>query len=102
MIKYILIIFLVFLTMNAIASSSLNYTIQAPPKSIEDKSLYYYLNTLYSRWNTLQVTEQQPNVNIEGNYGNIIVYKNGATFYLAVETTSPSGTTWQGIALGAI
>ena len=80
----------------------LNYILNAPPKTEDEKSLYQYLNTLYGRWNTIQITIQEPNGNITANYGNIIVYKNGSTFSLAVETTSPSGKTWKGIALGAV
>lgn len=82
--------------------TDLNYILQAPPKTEDSNSLYYYLNTLYQRWNTLQVTTQEPNANIEANYGNIIVYYDGSNYWLSVQTTTPSGTVWKGVKLGAV
>lgn len=84
------------------ALQDLNYVLQAPPKTNNELSLYQYLNTLYSRWNTLQITTQEPNGNVEANVGNIIVYKNGSIYSLAVEINSPSGTNWTGTTLGGI
>lgn len=105
MIKYFIIIFLVTLTIKTIASPVLtdfNYVIPAPPKESDDKSLYLYLNNLYNRWNTLQVTTTSPNGNITSNFGNIIIYYDATDYWLAVETTKPKGTTWKGIKLGVV
>ena len=63
---------------------------------------YQYMYQIYSNWNKIQVTIQEPNGNFQGNYGQLIIYKNGSTFYLATETTSPQGTTWVGVQLGAV
>lgn len=84
------------------ALQALNYILIAPPKTEDSKSLYQYLNTLYSRWNTLQVTTQEPNGNVDSSYGNIIIYYDGSNYWLAVQTLKPSGTTWKGIKLGAV
>jgi hypothetical protein len=81
---------------------ALNYILPAPPKTDDAKTTYYYLNTLYSRWNTLQITTQEPNGNVTGNYGQLIIYNNSGTYFLAVETKTPNGAVWKGITLGAI
>lgn len=81
---------------------SLNYTIPSPPKKDDSKFLYDYLNILYQRFNILQVTNKEPNGNINSDIGQIILYNNSGTYYLAVQTISPNGSVWKGIALGAI
>ena len=106
MIKWILIIFIVLFSVRAIASApaigSLDYILLSPPKTDDATNLYQYLNTLYNRWNQLQVTTQEPNVNLNANYGNIVVYYDGTNYWLAVETTAPNGTTWVGTKLGSV
>lgn len=82
--------------------NSLNYVLQAPPKSEDVRSLYNYLNTLYSRWNQIQVTTQEPNGNVSEPYGSLILYFDGSNYFLAVETKSPNGSIWNGIKLGSI
>lgn len=105
MIKYLFIIFFVFISVKVIAApllTSIDYVMPAPPKTEDVKSLYMYLNIIYGNWNKLQVTTQEPNVNFNASYGNIIIYYNGTNYYLCVETTAPSGTTWKGVVLGSV
>ncbi len=80
----------------------LNYIMPAPPKTEDAKALYNYLNMLFQRWNILQLAVQEPNGNIDADIGQQIIYNNNGTYYLAVETATPHGTTWVGVALGAI
>lgn len=82
--------------------TSLNYVLQAPPKDESPLALYSYLNMLYQRWNVLQLSTQEPNGNIDSDYGQQIIYNDGTDFWLAIETTSPHGTTWKGIKLGSV
>lgn len=82
--------------------SSINYALPSPPKDENVLSLYQYLNTLYNRWNTLQVTTQEPNGNVDANYGNIIIYYDGTDYWLSIQTAKPDGTVWKGIKLGAV
>ena len=82
----------------------LNYIIQAPPKTEDPNSLYQWIYQIYQRWMQCQITTQEPNGNIDAGVGSLIVYHNTSTaqYYLAVETTSPQGTTWVGILLGSV
>lgn len=106
MIKYIFIIFFIFISVKAIAfqsiSNGFDYTLQAPPKTSDMKSLYPYLYTLYTQWMTGQVTKTSPNGNIDSAYGSIAIYYDGTNYWLMVETTSPSGNSWVGTKLGVI
>ena len=105
MIKYILIIFFVFIGIKAIAAPALqdlDYILQSPPKTEDAKALYDYLNTIYSRWNTMQVSTQEPNGNIGASYGNLIIYYDGSDYWLAIQTKAPSGTVWKGVKLGSV
>ncbi len=102
--RIILLISLFLFTLSLIGQASpvmsaINYVLPAPPKTEDARSLYNYLNTLYGRFNQLQVTTQDPNGNIVENYGSTILYVNGSTYILEVQTTSPNGSTWVGINL---
>lgn len=101
----LIIIFFVSMSVGVFAAPALqdlDYILQSPPKTLDPLSLYQYLNVIYSRWNTLQVSTQEPNANISANYGNIIIYYDGSNYWLAVQTTAPSGTTWSGVKLGVV
>lgn len=106
MFKYILIIFLVLISVRAIASQSVlsgfDYTLPAPPKSEDTRSLYSYLYTIYQQWMTAQVTTTSPNGNIDSAYGNVAIYFDGTSYWLIVQTTAPMGTTWVGTKMGTI
>lgn len=80
----------------------LNYNLVSPPKTETAQSLYQYLYVLYQRWMELQITTKEPNGNIGASVGSIILYNNSGTYFLAVETADPSGSTWKGIQLGSI
>ncbi len=69
MLKYFLIIFLVFFSVKAMAIpllSSINYQLPAPPKTGSPLALYGYLYTLYQRWMDVPITTQEPNGNVTG------------------------------------
>lgn len=103
--KVLLIIFFASFSTVVLAvpvMQSLNYTLQSPPKTENTLALYQYLSVLYNRWNVFQVTNQEPNTNITGSYGQGIVYNDGTHFWLAVETARPEGSTWAGIQLGSV
>lgn len=104
--KILLILLFVFLFSTTVFAipvlQDLNYILSTPPKTEDTKSLYNYLNTLYNRWNILQIATTEPNGNIDADVGQQIIYNNSGTYYLAVQTISPHGTVWKGIVLGAI
>lgn len=103
-IKLLLIFFISFSTSVFALQSfqDFNYIMPSPPKTEDRKALYNYLNILFNRWNILQLTTTEPNGNLDADIGQLIIYNNAGTYSLAVETTSPHGTVWKGIALGAI
>lgn len=106
MIRYLLIIFFIFLSVKAIAYTSIatgfDYVMPAPPKSSDTQSLYSYLYQIYSNWGTIQVTNTEPNGNINVSYGNICIYFDGTNYWLAIQTSAPSGSTWVGTKLGSV
>jgi len=88
--RFYLVIVLCFLSMG--------YVTPEPPK-IEDKSTYEYLRTLRNRLNRLDVTTVNPSGSRLGNYGDMILYKDGSTFSLMINVSSPNGNSWKGINL---
>lgn len=80
----------------------LNYILPSPPKTEDPNSLYQWIYQIYQRWNVLQSTTQEPNVNIDADVGQNIIYFDGTNYWLAIETTSPHGTTWKGVKLGNV
>lgn len=105
MIKYVLIIFLVFFSLRAVAApllTSITYVLPAPPKTENALALYSYLNQIYQHWNTMQVTTQEPNGNFTDNYGQFISYFDGTNYWIAMETAAPSGSTWVGVKMGSV
>lgn len=77
------------------------YVTPEPPK-IVDKSTYEYVRTLRNHLNRLPVVITNPSGVRIGDYGDMILYKNGSTFNFMVNVSSPNGTTWKGVVLGAI
>lgn len=105
MMKYIFLILFVSFSSTVFAIpllSDLNYVLQAPPTTENNLTLYTYLNTLYQRWNVLQISIKEPNANIDADYGQNIIYFDGTNYWLAVQTTSPHGENWVGIKLGSM
>jgi hypothetical protein len=105
MIKYLLLIFFMILSVNVMAVpifSSINYQLQAPPTTNNPTAMYDFMYQIYQRWMDIQVTTQEPNGNITQNRGSVLIYNNNGTYYLAVETSDPSGSTWVGVKLGAV
>jgi hypothetical protein len=78
----------------ATATSPLNYTITAPPKTEDQQSMYQYMNSLYQRWNVMQVTTTDPNGSVSSDYGALVVYNNGSNYSLRMQTATPNGTAW--------
>lgn len=75
--------------------SSLNWTLLAPPKNEDKKGIYDYMYSLYSHFNQLQTTVNDPNTTRNTNIGNMILYNNSGTYKICVETNNPSGTVWK-------
>lgn len=93
------------MTMKVIAApllTSIDYVMPAPPITENALALYQYLNEIYSHWNTMQITTQEPNGNFTDNYGQFICYFDGTNYWIAMETTAPSGTTWVGVKMGTV
>lgn len=95
--KSILFICLIFVC----SISYAGYVTPEPPK-IADNSTYNYVRALRNNLNKPQVVTKNPNGNINGEYGQLMIYNNSGTFYLMVNISSPTGTTWRGILLGVI
>jgi hypothetical protein len=74
---------------------SSNWTIQSPPKDANEVSLYNYMYILYSHFNQLEVTTNDPNGVRNTNIGTSIIYNNAGTYKFCVETANPSGTVWK-------
>ena len=91
--KKIFLLPLVFLLMG--------FSVPEPPK-IADRPTYEYLRTIRNNLNKPQVVTTNPSGVRLGEYGEMIIYKNGTSFYLMVNTSSPNGTSWLGILLGVI
>lgn len=105
MIKYILIILFISISVKVLAApllTSVDYVMPAPPISTSTLSLYQYLYNIYQHWNTMQITTQEPNGNFVENYGAFLVYYDGTHYWIAMETTAPSGSTWVGVEMGAV
>jgi hypothetical protein len=105
MTKYILIILLLSFSSTVFAIpllTDLNYVLQAPPTTENPLTLYNYLNTLYQRWNVLQISNKEPNGSIDADYGQNIIYFDGSNYWISIETTIPHGTTWVGTKLGSV
>ena len=81
--------------------SSLGFATPEPPKII-DKATYEYVRTLRNNLNRLPVVVSNPSGVRLGDYGDMILYKNGATFSLMINVSSPNGKAWLGVNLGAI
>ena len=84
-----------------ISSVGAGYVTPEPPK-IADKSTYEYVRTLRNHLNRLPVVIVNPSGVRIGDYGDMILYKNGATFSIMVNVSSPNGTVWRGVNLGVI
>jgi hypothetical protein len=77
------------------------YVVPEPPIGAE-KSTYEYLRVLRNNLNKVQITTTNPSNVRLGDYGEILIYKNGATFNLMINVSSPNGKTWRGVVLGVI
>ena len=110
MIKYIFIIFFVFIAVKAIAGTAapaivggFDYVLPAPPKTSDPVSLYQYFNTIYGLWGTIQVTNTAPNGGVvDASYGNIAIYYDGTNYWLCIQTAQPRGANWVGTKLGSV
>lgn len=72
-----------------------NWALQTPPKDASPLSLYDYMYSLYSHFNQLAVTTNDPNGTRIEQIGSMILYNNSGTFKFCVETNNPSGTVWK-------
>jgi len=84
-----------------IFSIGAGYVTPEPPK-IADKSTYEYVRTLRNHLNRPDVTTTNPSGVRLGDYGDMLIYKNGTTFNLMINVSSPNGKTWLGVNLGII
>jgi hypothetical protein len=66
-----------------------------PPTVDDSKATLKYFKTIHDNMNNLTVVTQDPNHNRNGRYGDMVIYKNGATFTVKICVTEPSGTGWQ-------
>ena len=85
-----------FYLLIALAIISLGFVPPEPPK-IVDKSTYEYVRMLRNNLNKPQVSTSNPSSVRLGDYGELLIYKNGSDFYLMVNVSSPNGTTWKGV-----
>lgn len=87
----ILTLFFVLITVNAYATK-----ISAPPP-LPDEPLaeQHYFKEIYDNFHVLEITSTAPNGSRNGKKGQIIIYNNGGTFELHVNTDG--STTWQKI-----
>lgn len=95
------IIIILFFIGFLISVAQASYILPQPPK-IEDKTVSEYLRILYNRYNHTRVVATSPNGSQLGDYGEFEILKSGANFYLEVNTSSPSGTSWLGVQLTAV
>lgn len=75
---------------------SMGFITPEPPK-IEDKPTYEYMRTVRNHLNRLDVVSTNPNGSRIGDYGDMVLFKSGANFYIEVCVSSPNGTSWKGI-----
>lgn len=90
----------------ATAAINKNWTIASPPNKEEDKKSEQLFNqNLFSHFNQLQIVTTNPNSNIGGDIGDMLLYQaTGSVYYFVIETSTKQnglkGTTWSGIKLG--
>lgn len=95
-----ILLILLLLTTTVYAASDNNWTIIGPSKDPNKTSQYNFDNSLYTHFNQLQTVTVDPNGDRTGDIGDLVLYNNGGTYTTMVQTTSPSGTTWQSVSSG--
>ena len=68
------------------------------PPPVKDTGLYDYLLTVKDKINRLRVLESDPDNSAIGRVGDMVLFKDGSTFYLDI-CISASSSRWYGIKL---
>lgn len=71
-----------------------------PPLPTTDKNLQFYLKEIESNFHVLSVVTSDPDGSRNGKAGEMIIYNNSGTYYLAVNIDSAQ--VWSGIQLSPL
>lgn len=97
--KIVLILFFLSFSLICYAgisnTTSSNWTLLAPPKQLDTLGTYNYLHLLYSHFNQLETTTNNPVGVNTSQIGTMILYNNSGTYKFCVQTANPSGTVWK-------
>lgn len=63
------------------------------PNPDRDTADELYLRQIYQHWNNMEITTTNPNGNIRGIAGDILIYNNGGSYKFCALVTAP--TTWR-------
>ena len=87
-----LLILLIWMAMPILEAGEL-----PPPTPRRDREVAdeLYLRRIHQEWNNLEVTSTNPNSNIRGMLGDLLIYVTGGSYTLCVNTSSGEGTTWR-------
>lgn len=68
------------------------------PPAVKEPGLYDYLNVIRDNFNNLPITETDPDGTTPGKAGDMLLFRNGSTYYLEICVIA-SENTWQGVKL---
>lgn len=68
-----------------------------PPTPRKDRPVpdELYFRRIHKEHNNFTVTTTNPNGNIRGILGNVLVYNNAGSYKVCINTSSGEGTTWR-------
>ncbi len=81
-----------------IPSICLASNISQPPV-LKDRQIREYLKNIADNFNNIEWVTTNPDGSRLGKRGDVVILETGGNYYVEFCVSSPSGTTWRGIAL---